>query len=137
MKIRILATLGLLALLAATSAFGQERMTLYIPFEFSAGTTVMPVGQYKVTQSSELGLVKLECYDRKVALRLASHPVSSKTARNESKLVFQKWGDSYFLTTVWSPSGVGSALASSKIQRESALLASRAPTSQVVLVARR
>ena len=139
MKNRTFATLGLLALLATASAFGQERMRFEIPFEFSTGTTAMPAGEYTVTQSEQSGLTNLACYTCKVNVRFITHQVGSYSTRDgSSKLVFHKYGDKYFLSSVWkSGSGIGHALPTSKAEREVALSASLAPTSQVVLFARR
>ena len=139
MKNRAFATLGLLALLATASAFGQQRMTVDIPFEFSTGTAVMPAGQYSVTQSLDSGRISLACDACQVSGRFLTHAVGSYTALNESgRLTFNKCGDTYFLASVWLPgSGVGSALPTSRNERETALRASLTPTNQVVLVARR
>jgi hypothetical protein len=139
MKNRTFATLGLLALLATVSAFGQQRMKIDIPFEFSTGSTVMPAGQYTVAQESQSGFTNLACYACKVDVRFQTHQIGSYAARNEpSKLVFNKYGDKYFLSSVWMPGrGVGNALPTSKTESETALRAALAPTSQVVLFARR
>jgi hypothetical protein len=72
-------------------------------------------------------------------VRFQTHQIGSYAARNEpSKLVFNKYGDKYFLSSVWMPGrGVGNALPTSKTESETALRAALAPTSQVVLFARR
>ncbi|MGO9240268.1 MAG: hypothetical protein ACLQBJ_05610 [Bryobacteraceae bacterium] len=138
MKNRTFATLGLLALLAAASAFGQERMTFDVPFEFSTGGRIMPAGQYTVTHLPELRAIKLECYDCEVNVRLLTYGVGSEKSSNHSgRLMFKRYGDTYFLSSVWSRRGVGEALPTSKTERETVLRASLSPTSQVVLVARR
>ena len=139
MKNRTFATLGLLALLATASAFGQERMRFEIPFEFSTGTTAMPAGEYTVTQSEQSGLTNLACYTCKVNVRFITHQVGSYSTRDgSSKLVFHKYGDKYFLSSVWkSGSGIGHALPTSNAEREVSLSASLAPPSQVVLFALR
>ena len=49
MRTRSFATLGTLALLAAASAFGQQRLRADIPFEFNVAGTVLPAGNYEVT----------------------------------------------------------------------------------------
>ncbi|MGO9240267.1 MAG: hypothetical protein ACLQBJ_05605 [Bryobacteraceae bacterium] len=139
MKNRTFATLGLLALLATASAFAQQhRGTFNIPFEFSTGDKVMPAGQYEVSQPIGLGSVELSCSAHKVGVLFLTRPVGSYDVRiNESRLVFNKYGDRYFLSSVSWPGYIGSALPISRIERDFVVQASLAPASQVVLVARR
>ena len=140
MRNRTFATLGLLALLATASAFGQQhRGTFDIPFEFSTGGKVMPAGQYELIQATGLRSMELTCSACPAGVLFVTHPVGSYDRRiSEARLVFNKYGDRYFLSSVsWPPSGVGSALPTSKTEHEAALRAALAPTSQVVLVARR
>lgn len=141
MKNRTFATLGLLALLATTSAFGQSRQTADIPFEFRVGNTVMPAGQCEARQSASgvPNMLILKCWPGRgvVAVSILTEKVGRYEARNEAELVFHKYGETYFLSAVWPLSGVGSALPTSKSERETALRAALASTSQVVLLARR
>lgn len=137
MKNRFLATLGLLALLATASAFGQQRMTFDIPFEFRSGATILPAGHYTVTQESQSGVTNLACRACKVDVRFLTHQVGGYTAGSESKLVFNKYGAKYFLASVWSPNGVGGALPTSEAERETAIRAALPPTDHVVIAARR
>jgi hypothetical protein len=132
-----LATLGLLALLATGSAFGQQGMTFDIPFDFRIGTSVMPAGEYKVTQFLNSGLTDIASEARKVDVRVLTHVGGRNAAPNESKLVFSKYGDRYFLSSVWqSGTDVGRVLPVSGAERELALRASPPRASQIV-VARR
>lgn len=139
MRNRAFATLGFLALAAAFSAFGQSRMTFDVPFEFSTGTAVLPAGHYEVSQLSDSGRIELACDACNVHVRLLTHAIGNYNAPSEStRLVFNKYGNTYFLSSVWSTgSGVGSALSSTKAERETALRASLTPRNEVVLVARR
>jgi len=132
-----LATLGLLALLATGSAFGQQGMTFDVPFEFRVGTSVMPAGEYKVTQSLNSGLTDIACEACKVDVRVLSHTGGGNNAPNQSRLVFNKYGDRYFLSSVWqSGTDLGRVLPVSGAERELARRASPPPTSQVVLARR-
>ena len=132
-----LATLGLLALLATGSAFGQQGMTFDIPFEFRVGTSVMPAGEYKVTQSPNSGLTNIACETCKVDVRVLTHTGGRNGAPNQSRLVFNRYGDRYFLASVWqSGTDAGRMLPVSGAERELARRASPPPTSQVVLARR-
>jgi hypothetical protein len=131
------AALGILALLAAASAFGQQSMTFDIPFEFRVGTSVMPAGQYKVTDSLRSGLTGITCDACQVDVRVLTHGGNRNNDHNESKLVFNKYGGTYFLSSVW-PSGAdtGSVLAVSGAESEMALRASPPRSTQIVLARR-
>ncbi|MGO9240586.1 MAG: hypothetical protein ACLQBJ_07215 [Bryobacteraceae bacterium] len=141
MKNKAFATLGLLTLLATVSAFGQSGPTANIPFEFHVGNTVMPAGQYEVLQNAYRmpDVLVLQCGAGKslVTVSILTHKVGNYEARNEGKLVFNKYGETYFLSAVWPASGAGSALPTSKSERETTLRAALPPTTQVVLLARR
>ena len=132
-----LATLGLLALLATNSAFAQQGMTFDIPFEFRVGTTVMPAGEYKVTQSPNSGLTDIACETCKADARVMTHAGGRNSTVNQSRLIFSRYGDRYFLSSVWqSGTDAGRLLPVSGAERELARRASPPPTSQVVLARR-
>jgi len=130
-------TPALLALFAAVSAFGQQGMTFDVPFEFRVGTTVMPAGEYKVTQSPNTGLADIACEACKADVRVMTHAGGRNSAANQSRLVFNRYGDRYFLSSVWqSGLDTGRVLPESKDEREMALRAPTPRTSQVVLARR-
>jgi hypothetical protein len=137
MKNRTFATLGLLALLATASALGQERMRVDIPFEFSTGSTVMPAGQYTVAQESQSGFTNLACYACKVDVRVLTNAGAGNNEPNKGKLVFNKYGNTYFLFSVQSPGSYGErVLPTSRAESELALRASPPRTTQIVLARR-
>jgi hypothetical protein len=132
------ATLGILALLAAASAFAQQRMTFDIPFGFQAGTNIMPAGRYQVTQLSPgSGLTGIACYARKVDVRVLTTPGGSGNERTKGVLVFNKYGDAYFLSSVRPPgSSVGRVLPTSETESELVRRASLTRTTKILLAQR-
>ena len=89
-----------MASVAATEANAQQpALKANIPFDFAVGNTWMPAGEYTITSPIEQVLV----------LRAAGHSaslVSSKTyaeSKSGSKLVFDKYGNQYFLHEVLCP----------------------------------
>jgi hypothetical protein len=140
MRNRSFATLGLLALLAAVSAFGQQRLTADIPFEFHLANTVMPAGHYDVTLSAPdmQGVLSVDCVTCSARAFALTHKVGGGySASTEGRLVFDKYGDTYFLSQVWSPGyAQGGALPTSKTEREIARTAPPAETSQILLARR-
>lgn len=139
MRKRSFATLGLLALLAAVSAFGQ-RLTADIPFEFRLADKVMPAGHYGVTLGGHgvQGLVSVDCSTGSArGFALTSNIGGGDYARNEGRLVFKKYGDTYFLSEIWSPDRTqGSALLKTKTEREMARNTQPSETAQVLLALR-
>ena len=138
MRNRSFATLGILALLVAASAFGQQRLRADIPFEFHFGDTVMPAGQYDV--DTDVGITRnvlsldcRACRSHAFAATIAIGGGAEPSA--EGRLVFNKYGDTYFFAEVWIPGRLyGGALSESKTERE---LARAAPNvSRVTVPAR-
>ena len=132
------ATLGLLALLAAASAFAQQRMTFDVPFGFRAGTNIMPAGRYEVTQLSlASGLTGIACDACKVDVRVITNAGARNNEHTKGELVFNKYGDAYFLSSVRSPgSDVARVLPLSKAETETARSASLTRTTKILLARR-
>ena len=143
MKNKSLATLGLLALLASASAFGQNgqpRSKVDIPFEFRIGTMVMPAGEYQVSLvfGSYSSLLSFDCSRcRAHAFAMTYNVGGGHNARTEGRLVFNRYGDTYFLAEVWtSGSAVGNAVIKTEAEREIARITPPAQTRHVILARR-
>ena len=101
---RILAIFLLtMASVAATAANAQQpTLKANIPFDFTVGNTSMPAGEYTITSPIQEVLV----------LRTAGHSasvVSSESyaeSKSGSALVFDKYGNQYFLHEVFCPNVV-------------------------------
>jgi hypothetical protein len=69
--------------------------------------------------------MSLECYACRTAARTVTFGVSGSSS-DEARLVFNKYGDTYFLSEVWTPGqSQGGGLSKSKTERE---IASSNPT---------
>ena len=98
------ATLGTLALFAAASAFGQTNLTADIPFEFSFANTVMPSGHYDLTHSPSL-LVVRGFTSGAAGMSVTNNINVGTNGGTESRMVFNRYGDKYFLAEAWSGPG--------------------------------
>ena len=138
MRIGSFAALGVLVLLTATSALGQPRARFDIPFEFNTGHAVLPAGVYDVTQSAGATKTVITCVHCKAAVFLFPQPVGDYlTPANVGKLVFNRYGSSYFLSSIWMPgSSIGGALPKSKNEKEAALHTHLSSGTMVVLRSR-
>jgi hypothetical protein len=102
MKTPLISFLGL-ALLATASLLAemQPRMTADIPFEFHVGNSMLPAGAYTVYAEPGSGLVSLRSADSKSSVTTLANAVQTLSTPRESKLIFNRYGNDYFLSRIW------------------------------------
>jgi hypothetical protein len=123
-----LSIFGALALAADMSA----PVVANVPFEFTVGNTVLPAGEYQITSGIAQGLIRVASLDRKHTTHVNVIPKKNVTGADAS-LVFNKYGDRYFLAKVWAtPVTVGNEIYKSRMERE---LMARATAKEEVVVA--
>lgn len=118
-------------------AQAQDSLVVKVPFDFVAGTASMPAGEYTLKTSGPMStLLLINRTDPAASVLVPSNSAASSEAQKESKLVFARYGDRYFLSQVWTTgSARGRQLPRSAREKESALTAKNQQPSQVVLVA--
>jgi hypothetical protein len=91
-----LSTLG-----ASTAILAQEQvLKVTVPFAFAAGDKVLPADTYTVRPMS--GFVLIQSVDKHFsAITLGSHANNDPTGG--SKLIFNRYGDEYFLRRILCP----------------------------------
>lgn len=141
MKNALLRMTGMLALalLATTQAVrAQEPVQANIPFAFTAGDTALPAGEYRIEKvhgSSHVLLIR--CTEGSPAIMVPTLPAASNGPQEKTKLIFDRYGDRYFLAQIWSAgSSRGSELPKSAKEKEQGLLARNETPDQVTIVAR-
>ena len=106
MKTRALVMAGMMALavLASTRvAQAQETMRVNIPFDFVAGNTSLPAGEYSVETSGPTHtLLLIDRKDASTSALIITNAAVSAEPQSESKLIFNRYGDRYFLSQVWT-----------------------------------
>ena len=125
---RFAIAMGLLASITSCPLLAQT-ITLKgnVPFDFHMGKVDMPAGEYTVHQSGALVTVR-SAADRHVSAMYLTLPTPAPAARANGALVFNRYGDDYFLAKVWIPNSTeGRALPTSSREKE---LISRAATVQ-------
>jgi hypothetical protein len=92
---------GTFLALVCASLYAQT-MTLRatIPFAFRAGETVMPAGEYSVLHSG--GALTLHKEGGGPSVILLTNAASRSNAPADSRLNFNRYGERYFLSSVWS-----------------------------------
>jgi hypothetical protein len=120
----ILGIFAALVLLAALIAQGVEARTssnliVQIPFDFQVAGKTLPAGRYLIersTLSSAEGL-SLRNTDQKHGAFVLTSTVQSRLRQSDSRLVFNRYKDQYFLTQFWT-SGEASGRELIKSNRE-------------------
>jgi len=139
-KNRILAVASLLVLcsFAATQvARAQEPMLVNIPFAFTAGEATLPAGEYRVQKmDGNSAVLLIRCTEPSESAMVVTNATGGGKQQEQSKLVFNRYKDHYFLSQVWN-AGYSSGRQLRKTQREKeiALSAKVETHNQIILVA--
>jgi hypothetical protein len=98
-----LAVISLFGMLAAPVVQAQSGMLVAnIPFQFNVGKAVLPSGEYhvKAVNPSTFLIQSKDGHQSAVAMTIG---VSSSKEEDTGKLVFNRYGNQYFLSKVWRP----------------------------------
>ncbi|HKC65175.1 MAG TPA: hypothetical protein VKB86_16150 [Pyrinomonadaceae bacterium] len=100
--------LGLFAILAIGSVHAQTRkeMTANIPFSFNVGEKSFPAGEYNVTRlnpASDKAVIAIKSEDGRLSRIALTIPVQASRTQERARLVFNHYGDQYYLAQVWTP----------------------------------
>jgi hypothetical protein len=100
MRIPLLFPLAIGLLLAAAPGFAQADLKASVPFGFYAGNNGLPAGTYKLDLDNS-GMVWIHREDRRGRAVVSTVGIGGSDFERESKLVFHRYGDEYFLTELW------------------------------------
>ena len=93
-------------LAAAGKAVAQEpAVQATVPFEFTVGGRLLPADTYTIT-ASESGVIMIRNADDHFWARTTASHSNQESARG-SELVFDKYGEKYFLHEVMCPNAAG------------------------------
>jgi hypothetical protein len=125
------AVAGLLAVLGAGQAWAQLGTTLKadVPFTFVAGQATLPAGNYIIRQDTGVAqsVLLLQNEERGPGALVLTNPKETLRTSEETKLVFHRYGDKYFLAEVWvSGRNSGWQIPTSRSERELSRMAARA-----------
>jgi len=108
-------------LLMVSSALAQSKpgdVLVNVPFSFIVNNHQMPAGRYVVTPATYGVLRIFDTENSRNQLFMGVHSVQSSKTQTP-KLVFHRYGDSYFLSEVWNgQSNIGKQLPPSKAEKE-------------------
>lgn len=104
--------------LASVQAQAPSRVEVNIPFEFSAGKTILKPGVYTIRRMSG-NLVTLRNIENKSSVILnAPVNLSSTNVDSTERLVFNKYGDQHLLAQIWLTADSGRELLKEKKSRQ-------------------
>ena len=134
----VTATLFVLSLIvAAQVAQADEPMLVNIPFAFVAGNVTLPAGEYRVQKlDRNSGVLLINRSKPSAAVMVVTHAAQAKELQTESKLIFNQYGNRYFLSQVWTAGSIrGRQLLKSPQEKEISQVARIETKSEFTLVA--
>ena len=121
--ITVIAMAMFFATLAVASIQAQNagNMSVTIPFDFTVSGKTLPAGDYYLRRTIEGPRVVLQIRGREKDQSVylpQTHPVEGNEIQADSKLIFNKYADQYFLSQVWiSGHSSGAELAKTSQER--------------------
>ena len=94
-------TLSIALLVLATAMFAQTGpgdVVADVPFAFTVGGKTLPAGRYIVKPADEHAVRIFR--PQTTGIFVSTH-AAVKTSSEQTKLVFHRYGDTYFLSAVW------------------------------------
>ena len=119
------------ALAVAAFAQGSTFLKADVPFDFSAGNSIMPAGRYQVERGPANGTVTIRSDDGKKAVIVMTLLTTSMARHEQGSLMFHRYGNAYILSEIWTPGNDGRELPTTKRERELAKKLA-APTSETL-----
>jgi hypothetical protein len=132
----ILTTLTLLLLISVPSTYAQATIEATVPFNFMVGKAEMPAGTYTINRLSSSAIEIKGSTTKKSAVSIVWSEGAS-ASDSAAKLVFNRYGDSYFLSQVTRGSGANvMQLPTSKLEQEQRIASTSGASGQKVVAAR-
>lgn len=135
----IIILVGAFAVGSQAQTAGAQVAVADIPFSFNVGNKNLPAGKYKITvlnPSSDRKVLQIRSTTSRASAMIQTNSVIGKTF-NDSKLVFQRYGDRYFFAhaqMAGEPTSFEAIKSSAQRAQKDAIAAAGKP-SVVVIVA--
>jgi hypothetical protein len=136
MKRQIVSLLGVFGLLLVAACANAQSVNVNanVPFDFTVGKSILPAGEYSIQSlASATGTVlAIRGEDSAKNMLASANTAETLNPSPNSRLVFHKYGDKYFLAQIWlQGERTGREF---KISRREAEMAKSVPTSEDVIV---
>jgi hypothetical protein len=109
-------SLMVLSLVAVSTTIAQDKVKADVPFSFQVGKSSMPAGTYVVGEAAN-HVIRLQNRDGNGAI-LTSYNNEEKLRAEHPKMVFHKYGNTYFLAEIWDGSASGMLIPEAKSEKE-------------------
>lgn len=132
----VMMIVGVAVATAVVTNAQANRIAADVPFEFIVGSKTLPAGSYVLAPATSNGAgVMIRTREGKsLAVRL-TNSIQGKINKTNPRLVFRRYGQTYFLAEVWHGDLYGSELLKSsrerKLQREQEAIASRTDATNI------
>jgi hypothetical protein len=93
----------ILAMTVAAQAQTAARIIVHVPFDFVVGKQTLPAGEYTVKSIGTGGTLLVQSEDGDKAQIVATYQITAAKESKTARLDFRRYGDKYFLATVWTP----------------------------------
>jgi len=113
-----------LALAVTTAASAQTiNLRVNVPFSFIVNRATLPAGEYSVQSLDDYGkILAIRDLDTKATSLVVSNPCRSLKSASQTKLIFHRYGDRYFLNQIWvEGNNAGHELSTSAREKEVAM----------------
>jgi hypothetical protein len=121
-KFGMLVLLSVAALAASAKAQTVSGLRANIPFDFTVAGKRFAAGHYSITRATQTNgdlVLQVSSLDEHSRAFPITSRVESLTARDNSILIFHRYGDEYFLAQVWAAgSTTGRAFTKSRRERQ-------------------
>jgi hypothetical protein len=129
----MLALVSGILMIACASVQAQSKTTrANISFDFAAANNAMKAGEYMVQQVGPQTIL-LKSFDRKSQAYVTTPQGVNSLNRRPQRLVFRRYGDSYFLGEIWTTEFRGLRFAASKEENAIAKSGERPQTIEIAL----
>jgi hypothetical protein len=134
MKRQIVSLVGVFGLLlvAACASAQSVNVKANVPFDFMVGKSTLTAGEYSIQSISTGGSSVLAIRGGTNQMLASANNAQGLNPSPNSRLVFHKYGDQYFLSQIWLQGETAGR--EFKISRREAEVAKSVPTSEDVIV---
>ena len=101
--IALLVLVGSMAVAAQAQNNGRRQLIANIPFQFNAGDTTLPAGEYIITQvnpASDKAVMQIRAKDGSRTTLVQMGAVAGRNAA-QTTLAFHRYGNKYFFAEAW------------------------------------
>ena len=109
LRLTMMAALALAFVVSAQAQTALNFKTFAVPFSFKVGDKVLPAGEYKITADNQVIRVQ-QINGKENAVSLTQRTRGVNHNLSDAKLTFRRYGDQYYLSTVWLPDSLGREL---------------------------